>query len=1034
MVPKAIMVKDIRQTGSYGSNPEHLINFKGMLYFSAEEEGCGNELWKSDGTQEGTMIAKDANPGTDNFYPRSLKVIGETLYFTDTTALWKSDGTEVGTVLVEKFSMFAPGDLTMIQGILYFGAETRLHGLELWRSDGTEAGTYMVKDINPGIESGINSTPLVVNDTLYFMADDGVHGFELWKSDGTEAGTVMVKDIKPGFDYSWPIYLEEMDGILYFSANDGIHGQELWRSDGTEVGTYMFKDTIEGPDGSYINPVNIDGTLFFGSAGGLWRSDGTEIGTVRLGEITLRSTLTVVIVNGMYYFIAYDGTHGSELWKSDGTEAGTVMVKDIRSGSYSSSPEDLIEVNGVLCFTANDGINGRELWKSDGTESGTLMVKDIRPGSYWSTPYSSESEDLMEVNGVLYFTAFDGTNGRELWKSDGTDTGTVMVKDIYPGSENFDVNSSSPSYLTEMNGILYFQANDGVHGKELWRSNGTEVGTYLVRDIKAPSSSPSDFEEMDGTLYFDAEDESHGRELWKSDGTQDGTILVKDIQPSEVSSYPKNLTKVNNIIFMSTEYFHGDGPFYNLSRRSELRKTDGTESGTVSIKGVDNDTLYHLGSFLSFNNKLYFCATDVSFSTSGESNTELWVSDGTEAGTYMVKDINPGITESSWPDYLTEVDGIVYFEAYDGTHGSELWKSDGTDTGTVMVKDIYPGSGTYYANNSSPSYLTEMDGILYFQADDGKHGRELWRSNGTEAGTYMVKDIYAGSEDCNADNLFDKNGILYFSADDGMHGQELWRSDGTEAGTYMVKDINPGPEDSNPSYFVEHNGILYFGADNGTDGHELWRSNGTKNGTSMLKDIHSGPGDSSPIYLIEFNGKLWFSANDGINGRELWASDGTEVNTAIIKDIAPGPRYSNPSSFIEVNGTLFFTADDGENGRELWSLKYALPADFEADGDVDMDDFAALCEHWLFQTFSADVAPYGGDGSVNLLDFANFSKSWEGTPANMFELGIYAEQWLQVGSTSAEITPFDIAPESNKDGLINLLDFAVFADQWLTLD
>ena len=168
MVPKAFMVKDIRQTGSYGSDPEYLVNFNGMLYFSAGEDGCGYELWKSDGTREGTLIAKDANPGADNFYPRGLKITGDTLYFTNTTALWKSDGTEIGTFLVKDFPLFAPDSLTEIDEILYFRLETKEHGLELWRSDGTEAGTFIVKDIYTGSESGIPVPDFtVVNNTVY---------------------------------------------------------------------------------------------------------------------------------------------------------------------------------------------------------------------------------------------------------------------------------------------------------------------------------------------------------------------------------------------------------------------------------------------------------------------------------------------------------------------------------------------------------------------------------------------------------------------------------------------------------------------------------------------------------------------------------------------------------------------------------------------------------------------------------------------------------------------------------------------------
>jgi len=152
-------------------------------------------------------------------------------------------------------------------------------------------------------------------------------------------------------------------------------------------------------------------------------------------------------------------------------------------GAAGSFPTQLTNVNGTLFFRANDGIHGEELWKSDGTAAGTMMVKDLNPGAGSSSPGS-----LTNVNGTLYFAAANGINGVELWKSNGTQAGTVLVKDINAGG------SSSPQYLTNVNGTLFFAADDGVNGSELWKSNGTAAGTVLVKDINPGSSYgfPSD--------------------------------------------------------------------------------------------------------------------------------------------------------------------------------------------------------------------------------------------------------------------------------------------------------------------------------------------------------------------------------------------------------------------------------------------------------------------------------------------------------------------------------------------------------------
>ena len=229
-----------------------------------------------------------------------------------------------------------------------------------------------------------------------------------------------------------------------------------------------------------------------------------------------------------------------------------------------------------------------------------------------------------------------------------------------------------------------------------------------------------------------------------------------------------------------------------------------------------------------------------------------------------MKDICPG-TFSSSPAYLTNVNGTLYFRANDGTTGYELWKSDGTEGGTVPVKDIYAGSGT-----SSPQNLTNVNGTLYFTAVSGTTGYELWKSDGTEAGTVLVRDIYAGGSSSSPANLTNVNGTLYFTAVSGTTGRELWKSDGTEAGTVLVKDIYAGIGSSTPENLTNVNGTLCFTALSSGQGTELWKSDGTAAGTVLVKDIHPGSSSSGTQYLTPCGSTLFFSANDGVYGSALW--------------------------------------------------------------------------------------------------------------------------------------------------------------------
>ena len=563
--------------------------------------------------------------------------------------------------------------------------------------------------------------------------------------------------------------------------------------------------------------------------------------------------------------ITYIGDSGGyEVWR--GTPGVTEMVKDINTGG-SSQLQYLTIVGSTLFFNAYDGINGPELWKSDGTSSGTVMIKDINPGLLGSSP-----THLTNVGGTLFFAARDGTTGYELWKSDGTAAGTVMVKDIWPGADGAYL-----SNLTDVGGTLFFTANDGTHGYELWKSNGTAAGTVMVKDINlGGASEPQNLTDVGGTLFFTANDGTHGYELWKSNGTAAGTVMVKDI----------------NLV--------GDSVPQNL----------------INVGGT-----------------LFFTAND------GTHGYELWKSNGTAAGTVMVKDIYTG-PDYGDPIYLTNIGGTLFFAANDGTTGYELWKSDGTSAGTVMVKDIHLGP-----DYGHPMALTNVGNTLFFSADDGITGRELWKSDGTSVGTVMVKDINPGGGSW-PENLTNVGGTLFFAANDGTHGSELWKSDGTTTGTVMVKDIFPGASDGFPfpgAVASEAGGTLFFTGMDGTSDYELWKS-------PMLWTFFHRTLDKVP-------------ANFPVQG----LTPGTEYFFKVRTVTDPHANNQNTvtSEFTsEVTATTSGSVidTDGDGLDDVWETTFFGNLDQGAGGDPDVDGLTNLTE------FNVGTAPNAADTDNDAFD------------------------------------------------------------------
>ncbi len=638
----------------------------------------------------------------------------------------------------------------------------------------------------------------------------------------------------------------------------------------------------------------------------------------------LFTTQQIVVMGTEVFYLQDDGIHGVELWKSDGTAAGTAMLKDICPGACYGRPYGMTVWNGALYFSADDGVHGYEPWKSDGTAAGTAMIADLNPGLGASSP------TFLAAGGILYLTADDGAHGRELWKTDGTAAGTVMVADIDPGPTGSD-----PRLWLDLGGKLLLNADDGVHGREPWLSDGTPAGTALLADLNPGAGSstvkiPGFNLENDalalggGAFLFAADDGVHGSELWKSDGTAAGTAMVADLEPGAGASQPYGFARLGSQILFGA---------YQSTTGNELWTTDGTAANTALLKDIyPGNGNANPQQLTPFGGQLYFAAND------GAVGRELWKTDGTAAGTVLVKDVNPnngpfftqnGFNFFARPLLVPFAGGLLFF-GDDGTHGVEPWITDGTAAGTAMLKDISPGAG--WGAGRGFSGIAVVGATAFFQGTTTTPASELWKTDGTAAGTVEVTaaeqltssfHIYGDLPNGNLRSFGGSGGKLIFDADDGLSGSDPWITDGTPAGTVKLADLAPGPLSGGPTSSATLGATNFLGSDSG-----LWATDGTPAGTTqllpgtLLAAINLTPAPALGVVL--------FDGRDASGGDELWKSDGTPAGTSRIFDIDPGTNGSYPSGFTPLGSAVLFNAEDGSGTSTLWRTAsdgtYALGA------------------------------------------------------------------------------------------------------------
>ena len=412
------------------------------------------------------------------------------------------------------------------------------------------------------------------------------------------------------------------------------------------------------------------------------------------------------------FFSANDGTHGRELWRTNGKRKKTKLVADLNPvennpDDNNSSPQDLAVLGNLLLFRAFVPGIGFELFSSDGTAAGTQLVKDINPGNGDSLPIFSLNDDTTEIvvaGDLAYFAAEDGDGDTELWKSDGTGEGTEPVGEINPTGD------ALPNQLTAVGSTLFFRATDGVTGLELYRYQDGDAAPTLVEDIRPDGQSiPSELTALADEVFFQANNGTNGKELWVAD--TDGAALVQDLNTANGGTANSNPTGLT--VFAGHVYFRALGPAGPLPVADSLWRSDGATIERIrTFKPSGTDAGAAL--FTVVGDRLFFTADDES------TGAELWVSNGIPAGqtgasTNVVTDVSDS-DDALDPDFTEFVSfaGRLYF----GSGSLEgLWRSDGTAAGTRMVK----------GDMSFPHHFEVLGSKLLFNAGTDASGEELYK-------------------------------------------------------------------------------------------------------------------------------------------------------------------------------------------------------------------------------------------------------------------------------------------------------------------
>lgn len=883
------LVKDLNTLG-FGTLGGNYTQVGNEVFFIATDAFGIRALWKSDGTDSGTIVVREANSTDFGLtYVSLLTNVNGKLFFINQSRLWKSDGTESGTVVVDSNLRFSnakyPSQMISIQDTAYFisGNST------IWRSDGTASGTFILKSFDR-LNERIHSDLIKVGNEFYFTANDSIHGTELWKSDGTSAGTKIVNEFI-GNNYGFQLLASSVDnGKLYYllknvPQNFSSRGIELWVSDGSDTGTYKMTTVTKNYRNQHINGDNY----------------------------------TMVANNDTIYFRRND-----TLWMSNGTDTGTFIIEKAKEMLY---PSPLLIHNDRLYFITwgSASFYALDMWTLDKSTNEPIKMKVPNGISTFTPGFRGYNASTPEH---LFFHGSDDIYGNQLWKLDSSGLGVERVTSIEQAKRSW-VGSApgNPNYTQQLIPVgnrVFFKGSDSLHGAELWTSDGTPEGTNMVIDIDQRNHSTHFAAKftLNNKMYLSAQ------ELYVHQDTDKEPVALH-----ESKSYIGPVVRANDSLFFLA---------WNDSIGQALYRSDDTKEGTEVFLNLDNNIARSniRNKFTTVGDKFYFVYDTPSVTTS-----ELWVSDGTKAGTKSIYKYFPYMPGSS--TNMLEFKGKLFFAggSFGGGTGMELFSSDGTKTGTSIVKDITVSPTS--SHSSFPENFTVVDSTLFFMAKEFiyKPHKALWKTDGTGVGTEEVAEIRP------LDNTMRNiNGVLYFLAsDDYSRVSGLWKSDGTDTGTVLVKSIPESEMLLTSNYIETLDDTIYFSTRN-----KIWKTDGTDSLVEVLEEFNAQFFSGFPEELTKIGDTIFFIAANNPVDKGVWFIDGLTGNVEKLTDTYPAD-FSKPHSLIKLNHSLYFEAFTLMESNELW--RYGPCGIYDTTVVVACDSF----------TWQNGITYYSNDSVVDTL-------------------------------------------------------------------
>ena len=749
----------------------------------------------------------------------------------------------------------------------------------------------LLRDLNtsPAAPSSAAGMLAVAGETLFFVHSDGVHGSELWRTDGTAERTAMVLDIHPGPESTRISASLAVGDELYFVIAESPLPARLWRTNGTREGTIVVH-TFD-PEVGYVSAMfPLAGSVGFitqrwtaenGCVSVLWRSDGRPGGTIPLATLCASHLGTL----GARTFMAAPGEERdpARLWVSDGTVGGTAVIQEISPQFKHVWIGPAVVVRDQLVFfvvhTTDDGTVGTiELWRSDGTSEGTMALRVVGgPGNH--------VRGAAVAGGRLFWLLI--VRGEvELWVSGVTAETTALLR-RFPLEIDFNRVSFEPPVAA--GDRVFFATVPPGSGSELWMSDGTEAGTRVVPSPSGQWDAVVPRIAVGSSLYFTAVDSALGGELWRTDGTPEGTRWLKSIFPETPQWGWWNFMELDGAVLCVAASNFG----------YEICRSDGTEAGTVRI-------LASVPTTQSSNALLYGGGTaldHLAFLGGGK----RWITDGTQEGTRVIDalDFDPQPDfESDFvhfePDFLQVGRRGFFLRERFGKKG-ELWVTDGTERGTEFVMSFVQEPQTAQLWNLMAA------GDLHFfvkAALDPSPPTELWRSDGTPAGTFGI------SEHSFCEPVTEFEGDLLFLAA-SVNGQRngLWRTDGTVERTAFLSPlaIKPGVVSREFGSPVMQRGVAFFSPWNG-----IWRTDGTPAGTRFIDENGWNP--------VALGDTVYFSKDVDRGRAEIWRTDGSVGGTQQISIVRDGEKVHAGSPLLSIEAALVFLERRNNVALRLWRI------------------------------------------------------------------------------------------------------------------